>query len=53
MVRKYAHLSSEHLSEYVDRLSRLKLIENGVYCRRASGDQAVKLILSWINGDIK
>jgi len=28
MVRKYAHLSSEHLSGYVDRLSRLKLIEN-------------------------
>jgi len=28
MVRKYAHLSSEHLTEYVDRLSRLKLIEN-------------------------
>jgi integrase len=28
MVRKYAHLSSEHLCEYVDRLSRLKAVEN-------------------------
>ncbi len=28
MVRKYAHFSSEHLVEYVDRLSRLKLIEH-------------------------
>ena len=28
MVRKYAHLSSEHLVEYVDRLSRLKVVEN-------------------------
>ena len=26
MVRKYAHLSSEHLVEYVDRLSGLKLV---------------------------
>lgn len=25
MVRKYAHLSSEHLVEYVDRLPKLKL----------------------------
>jgi len=29
MVRKYAHLSSEHLVEYVDRLSRLKVVEAG------------------------
>jgi integrase len=28
MVRKYAHFSSAHLNEYVDRLSRLKVIEN-------------------------
>lgn len=28
MVRKYAHFSSNHLVEYVDRLSRLKLVEN-------------------------
>ena len=28
MVRKYAHLSSEPLVEYVDRLSRLKMVEN-------------------------
>lgn len=28
MVRKHAHLSSEHLTEYVDRLSRLKAVEN-------------------------
>lgn len=28
MVRKNAHLSSEHLAEYVDRLSRLKVVEN-------------------------
>ncbi|BBE51266.1 Tyrosine recombinase XerC [Ferriphaselus amnicola] len=28
MVRKYAHLSSEHLTEYVDRLSSLKLVGN-------------------------
>jgi integrase len=28
MVRKYAHLSSEHLTEYVDRLSRLKVVGN-------------------------
>ena len=28
MVRKYAHLSSAHLTEYVDRLSRLKVVEN-------------------------
>ena len=26
MVRKYAHLSSEHLADYVDRLSSLKLV---------------------------
>ena len=26
MVRKYAHFSSEHLTEYVDRLSSLKLV---------------------------
>ncbi|RFC40414.1 MAG: Site-specific recombinase XerD [Candidatus Nitrotoga sp. CP45] len=26
MVRRYAHLSSEHLAEYVDRLSGLKLV---------------------------
>ena len=26
MVRKYAHLSSEHLTQYVDRLSGLKLV---------------------------
>jgi len=28
MVRKYAHLSSEHLVKYVDRLSGLKLVQN-------------------------
>lgn len=28
MVRKYAHLSSEHLTEYVDRLSSLKAVSN-------------------------
>ena len=28
MVRKYAHLSSEHLTEHVDRLSSLKLAGN-------------------------
>ena len=28
MVRKYAHLSSEHLVEYVDRLSALKAKEH-------------------------
>jgi integrase len=28
MVRKYAHLSSEHLTEYVDRLSSLKVVSN-------------------------
>lgn len=27
MVRKYAHLSSEHLAEYVDRLSKLKAVD--------------------------
>ena len=26
MVRRYAHLSSEHLAEYVDRLSGLQLV---------------------------
>jgi beta-glucosidase/6-phospho-beta-glucosidase/beta-galactosidase len=26
MVRKYAHLSSEHLIDYVDRVSILKLV---------------------------
>ena len=26
MVRKYAHLSSEHLAQYVDRLSGLKVV---------------------------
>ena len=25
MVRKYAHLSTEHLADYVDRLSSLRL----------------------------
>lgn len=29
MVRKFAHLSSEHLAEYVDRMSGLKLVKNG------------------------
>lgn len=29
MVRKYAHLSSEHLAEYVDRLSALKTVGAG------------------------
>ncbi|CAH1085637.1 hypothetical protein NTG1052_550034 [Candidatus Nitrotoga sp. 1052] len=28
MVGKYAHLSSEHLTEYVDCLSSLKLVGN-------------------------
>ena len=28
MVRKYAHFSSEHLAEYVDRLSGLKVVGN-------------------------
>jgi integrase len=28
MVRKYAHFSTAHLVEYVDRLSRLKVIGN-------------------------
>jgi hypothetical protein len=27
-VRKYAHFSTAHLVEYVDRLSRLKVIGN-------------------------
>lgn len=27
MVRRYAHLSSEHLAEYVDRMSRLRLVD--------------------------
>ncbi len=30
MVRKYAHFSSAHLTEYVDRLSRLKVVENTI-----------------------
>jgi hypothetical protein len=29
MVRKYAHLSSEHLAGYVDRLSNLKSVDHG------------------------
>ena len=29
MVRKYAHLSSEHLAGYVDRLSSLKSVDHG------------------------
>ena len=28
MVRKYAHLSSKHLAEYVDHLSSLKVVSN-------------------------
>ena len=28
MVRKYTHYSSEHLAEYMDRLSGLKAVEN-------------------------
>jgi hypothetical protein len=27
MVRRYAHLSSDHLAEYVDRLSGLKVVK--------------------------
>jgi hypothetical protein len=27
MVRRYAHLSSEHLAEYVDRLSAFRVVE--------------------------
>ena len=29
MVRRYAHLSSEHLADYVDRMSQLKLVTEG------------------------
>lgn len=29
MVRRYAHLSSEHLADYVDRLSGLRVLEGG------------------------
>jgi hypothetical protein len=29
MVRRYAHLSSEHLADYVDRMSRLKPVTEG------------------------
>ncbi len=29
MVRKYAHLTSEHLAGYVDRLSSLNSVDNG------------------------
>lgn len=28
-VRRYAHLSNEHLTDYVDRISRLKLVTEG------------------------
>ncbi len=30
MVRRYAHLSSEHLAEYVDRLSALRPIDDPI-----------------------
>ncbi|MEQ1739139.1 MAG: tyrosine-type recombinase/integrase [Methyloglobulus sp.] len=29
MVRRYAHLSSEHLTDYVDRLSELQAVDSG------------------------
>jgi len=33
MVRKYAHFSSAHMAEYVDRLSVLQTVENGEMLR--------------------
>ena len=30
MVRKYAHLSTVHLAEYVDRVSSQRLVKDGV-----------------------
>jgi hypothetical protein len=29
MVRKYAHLASDHLVHYVDRMSGLRLVKDG------------------------
>ncbi len=29
MVRKYAHLASDHLVQYVDRMSGLRLVQDG------------------------
>ena len=29
MVRRYAHLASDHLAPYVDRMSGLRLVQDG------------------------
>ena len=29
MVRKYAHLASDHLVQYVDRMSGLRVVQDG------------------------
>ena len=29
MVRKYAHLASDHLAQYVDRMSGLRVVRDG------------------------
>jgi hypothetical protein len=29
MVRKYAHLASDHLAQYVDRISGLRVVQEG------------------------
>ena len=42
MVRKYAHLSSEHLIDYVDRLSSLKLVGSSSGEMAAIGLRATK-----------
>jgi hypothetical protein len=42
MVRKYAHLSSEHLTEYVDRLSSIHA------CRRLEAEANRNVELMWL-----
>jgi integrase len=42
MVRKYAHLASDHLAQYVDRMSGLRLVQQGkVATPGLSGDTVI------------
>jgi len=38
MVRRYAHLSTEHRANYVDRVSRLRLVGAGNVATATAGE---------------
>lgn len=49
MVRKYAHLSSEHLTGRVDRLSSLKLVSNDAGEMATIGATQLEKKKGWIS----